>query len=200
MTRRTLLPAGRWLLVADLLVIAWMAFWCVVGVRVGVEVRDLGRISTSVDRVGQAVSQTGAALAELDGLPVVGDELAAPAAPIREAGEAARATAQGSRTAASDLSVLLALSIALAPSLPMLLLYLPDRIETGRDRRSIARAGDRGPMSGELTELLARRALVHVPLHRLRAITDDPLADVAAGRHNELAQAELRRLGVREHG
>ncbi len=198
MTRRTLLPSGRWLVVADLLVIAWVTFWLVVGVRVGFEVRDLGRISSSVERVGQAVSDTGKALAGLDRLPVVGNELAAPAEPIREAGEAAKVTAQGSRTAARDLSLLLALSIALAPSLPMLMLYLPDRIETGRDRRSIAQATAQGRLSGELEELLARRAVVHLPLHRLQAITDDPVADLASGRHAKLARAELRRLGVRD--
>lgn len=194
---RAHLPGGRGLLISDALVGVWIVFWCVVGVRVGTEVRDLGRLSGSVERVGQAVSDTGAALEELAGLPVVGDQLAAPAGPIREAGDAAQVTAKQSRSAAGDLSLLLGLSIALAPSLPMLLLYLPDRIGVARDRRAVGRAAARG-LTPELARVLAARAAVHLPLEELRKLTDDPYADLAAGRNDALAQAELRRLGIRE--
>lgn len=194
---RSILPSGRGLLLTDVLLAGWIVFWCFMGLRVGTEVRDLGRLSRSVERVGQAVSATGTALERLDGIPVVGKELSEPGAPIREAGEAARATAGQSREAARDLSILLALAIALAPSLPVLLLYLPDRIEVRRDRRTLGREVQAG-LSPELAELLARRAAVHLPLHRLRAVTQDVGADLVAGRHADLARAELRRLGVRE--
>jgi hypothetical protein len=48
----------------------------------------------------------------------------------------------------------------------------------------------------ELDDLLARRALVHLPYDVLRRISDDPVGDVAAGRHGALADAELDWYGV----
>ena len=195
MSRRALLPTGPRLVAADVLVVVWVLFWCVVGVRVGIEVRDLGRLSASVERVGRAVSDTGAALGSLGDVPVLGERLTAAAAPVSEAGEAAQATARSSRGAARDLSVLLGLSIALAPSLPMLLLYLPDRVAVARDRRAVA-AAVRDELPPEIAELLARRAIVHVPLHRLRLTSEDPQGDLMAGRYEDLARAELRRLGI----
>lgn len=194
--RRALLPHGRGLLIADGLVIAWIVFWLVIGVRVYGEVRDVGKISSSVERVGSAISDTGSALSSLSGVPVIGDQLAKPAGPISEAGDAAQLSARKSRSSAQDLSVLLALTIALAPTLPMLLLYLPDRIEVDRDRRAVARAAA-GGVTAELAELLARRAAVHLPLHQLRDVSDNPYADIAAGDFDALALAELRRIGVR---
>ena len=62
--------------------------------------------------------------------------------------------------------------VAIVPSLP-LLVFLPGRIALERDRRAAAVASD---------ELLATRAVAHIPLHRLRAITPDPMGDLRAGR------------------
>jgi hypothetical protein len=64
-----------------------------------------------------------------------------------------------------------------------------------RERRQLTRAlaGGREPW---LDEVLARRALVHLPYHRLRELSDDPVADVRAGRHAALAAAELEWFGV----
>ena len=45
-------------------------------------------------------------------------------------------------------------------------------------------------------EVLARRALVHLPYRRLREISDDPIADLRAGRHEALAAAELEWFGL----
>ena len=77
----------------------------------------------------------------------------------------------------------------------MLLLYLPDRVAVARDRRAVA-AAVRDELPPELAELLARRAIVHVPLHRLRLTSEDPQGDLMAGRYEDLARAELRRLGI----
>jgi hypothetical protein len=45
--------------------------------------------------------------------------------------------------------------------------------------------------------VLARRALVHLPFHVLRRISDDPVRDIADGRHAALADAELEWCGIR---
>jgi hypothetical protein len=47
-----------------------------------------------------------------------------------------------------------------------------------------------------MDELLARRALVHLPYHQLRRLSPDPLSDVRAGRHAALADAELEWHGI----
>jgi hypothetical protein len=45
-------------------------------------------------------------------------------------------------------------------------------------------------------EVLARRALVHLPYHRLLEVSGDPLADMRVGRHEALAAAKLKWFGV----
>ena len=42
----------------------------------------------------------------------------------------------------------------------------------------------------------ALRAVTHLPYRALRAVSEDPAADVARGRHAVLADAELRWFGV----
>lgn len=121
----------------------------------------------------------------------MGGSLAAPADELSRAGRDAVASARGARESAHELGTLLGLSIALIPSLPPLLLHVPARIAGARERRELTRAVALG-RDPWVDELLARRALVHLPLRRLRAISDDPLADMHAGRHGELAAAELR--------
>jgi hypothetical protein len=37
----------------------------------------------------------------------------------------------------------------------------------------------------------------NLPYHRLRAITPNPWRDLETGRHSDLAEAELGRLGLR---
>jgi hypothetical protein len=59
--------------------------------------------------------------------------------------------------------------------------------------RSPRGAGGREPW---VDEPLARRALVHLPVRRLRAVSDDPIGDIREGRHEALAAAELEWFGV----
>ena len=45
--------------------------------------------------------------------------------------------------------------------------------------------------------LLAHRAVATLTPSQLMSITADPHGDLTAGRHRDLALAELRRLGIR---
>ena len=83
--------------------------------------------------------------------------------------------------------------IAIVPSVPLLFLYLPGRLaELGDRRRILGRLRDDGDPAIE--ELLATRAVAHLPYRALLEITPDPVEDLRAGRHVPLADAELRRL------
>jgi hypothetical protein len=196
--RRRLIPPGPARVALDVALVLWTAAWIWVGVTVALEIRGLARLSDTAGAVGRAIERTGAALSSLDGLPVIGDRTSEPAAAIREAGESAIRSARESRSSVDTSSILLGISLAVIPSVPVLLLYVPQRLSVARERRelrrALARGGDADPA---LETLLARRALYTVPYHRLRAVSDSPEADFESGRHAELAAAELWRLGLK---
>ena len=176
----------------DLLLLTWAALWIVVGIAVAHEVRGLAQISDTVAKVGRATTTVGETIRTL---PLIGGSLGDPADEISAAGRDAVASAHSARESARAVSSLLGLSIALIPSLPVLLLYVPGRIAGARERRTLARAVARG-REPWVDEVLARRALVHLPYRRLRELSDDPVADLRAGRHDALAAAELEWFGV----
>jgi len=87
-------------------------------------------------RVGQAVVASGDALDGLSGLPLLSDTLDEPSDRIREAGRSAVASGRSSGENVDQLSVLLAISIALIPTFPVVCLYLPLRATVVRERRT----------------------------------------------------------------
>jgi hypothetical protein len=188
--RRT--PARRAQALVDLMLLGWAALWVVVGLAVAREVRGLAEVSDTAATVGRATITVGETIRDL---PLVGDSLADPGEQIQAAGREAVTSAGEARDSANTLGTLLGLSIALIPSLPVLLLYLPGRVSGARERRALARVVARG-REPWVDELLARRALVHLPYRRLRRVSEDPLADLRAGRHAALASAELEWFGV----
>lgn len=196
--RRRLIPPGPVRVALDVALIVWTAAWIWVGVTVALEIRGLARLSDTVGAVGRAVERTGAAIDSLDGLPLVGARTEESARAIREAGDSAVRSARESRDSVDTTSVLLGVSLATIPSVPLLLLYVPQRVSLARERRELRLALSRGRDGDPALEtLLARRALSTVPYHRLRAVSDSPERDFEAGLHAELAAAELWRLGLR---
>jgi hypothetical protein len=186
--------AGHILL--DIVLAAWAAIWICIGVTVASDVRGLARLSDTVGAVGSAVEQVGATLRSLDDVPILGARLPKPAATIEEAGRRAIRSARETRGSARSVGTLLGVSIVLIPTLPVLVIYLPERIAFERDRRAIRRA----LLSGDdatLDEVLALRAVAGLPYHRLRAASGEPGAELAAGRYARLADIELARLGLR---
>ena len=177
----------------DVLLLAWAALWVVAGIAVANQVRGLAEVSDTVAEVGRATTTVGETIRSL---PLVGGSLGEPADDISAAGRDAVRSARSARQSADSLGTLLGLSIALIPSLPVLLLYVPGRIGGARERRELGRvvASGRDPW---VDEVLARRALVHLPYRRLREISEDPMADLRSGRHEALAAAELEWFGVR---
>lgn len=188
-------PAARRLL--DLAVLAWAVAWVVVGLLVAREVRGLTDLSRTVTAAGYALQEAGGALGSLQGVPFVGEDLDAVAERTERAGRSARESGRSSRESVESLSVLLGISIALAPSLPLIALYLPMRLAWIREVRSVRRALLAAPDEVGLEEYLARRAALTLPYDRLRATASDPWGELAAGERRRLSDAELSRLGIR---
>ena len=194
------LPPGRRLLALDALVALWVVTWAVMGILVAAELSELADLSDTVGSVGEAAESSGAAIELLAGLPVVGDALGAafagPASDIQEAGRSAQESGADSRDTIETLTVLLGLSIGVIPSLPVLAGYLPARVARAREASALSDAARRAGDDPAFRELLARRAAEHLPYRRLAEISREPWRDLAEGRFDRLARAELERLGV----
>jgi hypothetical protein len=191
------LVASRRVTAADLACCAWVVLWAAVAIAVALELRGLAELSETVGRVGRALGETGMAVGTLSEAPLVGSQLGEAAARIEEAGASARANARTSQESVERLTLLLGVAIAVIPSLPLLVLYLPARLARARDAqavRSISRYADRL----EVERFLAQRALSLVPFRRLCRVSPEPWAamETAEGRRR-LAAAELDRLGLR---
>ena len=190
------LPRGRAAAIVDLILIVWTVSWVFIGLAVAHEVRGLADLSDTVTKVGGAVEESASAIKSFEQVPLVGDRLAEPSDRIGEAGRSAQESGRSSRESVENLSVLLGLSIALIPSLPLVFLYVPWRTAVVRERAAIRSAMRGGPDPG-LEEYLARRAAEHLPFHRLRSISPNPWRELDEGRCGRLAAAELERLGLR---
>lgn len=192
---RTPRPAARRLL--DLAVLLWAVAWVIVGLLVAREVRGLTDLSRTVTAAGYALQEAGGALGSLEGVPFVGEDVGDVAERTERAGRSARESGRSSRESVESLSILLGISIALAPSLPLIALYLPMRIAWIREVRSVRRALHAAPDEPGLEEYLARRAVLALPYDRLSRAASDPWGELGAGERRRLSDAELQRLGIR---
>jgi hypothetical protein len=118
----------------------WAITWLFIGLRVANEVEGLRELSDTVVEVGAAVRSSGETLARLSDVPIVGQELEEPSARIVRAGESAVASGRASRESVRDLSVLLGISIAVIPSVPLAVLLVL-RLPAAGARRRTARPG-----------------------------------------------------------
>jgi hypothetical protein len=189
--------SARLIHVLDAVVVLWVVAWIVLAVLVGREVRNLRELSDTVVLAGVAVEETGDLVLSLGNVPFVGGRVEEVAERVREAGVSAQESGRESRDSTEDLSVLLALSIGLIPTLPLLGLYAPLRLSWTHDARTVRRALAGNPDDPALKEFLARRAVAHLHWDELRAVSENPYADLEAGRFDALANRELERLGLR---
>ncbi len=191
-----LMPSSRVLHLLDAALAIWVAAWIALGVAIGVNVGHLTALSDTVAQDGRAVETIGRSLHSLGSLPLIGGEISKDAEQVRQAGAS---TASGGRRSASSihaLSVLLAIAVALLPSVPVFGFYVPARLERRREAAALRRAlRDHGP-DPDVEEFLARRAIEALGYHRLRRLSPAPWAEVEAGHRAALAAAELRRLGL----
>jgi hypothetical protein len=188
---------SRMVRIVDGILVVWVVAWIAIGLAVARDVRNLSTLSDTVVQAGTAVGESGRALHALEGLPFVGDRIARVAAQVDAAAAQAVRSGLNSRQSVESLSRLLGVSVAVIPTLPILAMYTPFRISRAREVRAIRRAAARAHGDPMFEEYLAHRAVENMPYHKLREITPNPWRDLEAGDYTALAEAELRRLGLR---
>lgn len=184
----------RSIVAIDLLVVLWTAAWLVLGVAVGTFVERLGAVGEGMQDTGRAIVRAGDAVGQLSDVPLVGEGFDAIAQEIQEIGSE---TAQNGRSVEDDvdsLAVLIGAGLALGPTLPILALWVPPRVSRERDRHALRKSlksDDRVALA-----YLANRAVATRLFRELRKASDDPVADLEAGRYEALAALELDHLAL----
>jgi hypothetical protein len=126
--------------VFDALVIGWVALWIVLGVVTANQVRSLTSVTDTIDLSATTVDRTADALDPLAQLPFIGTRVREAQTRIRSAAREARGNAAESRTSIENLSWLLGLAVAVAPSVPIAAGYTAFRA-IGVTRRRRQRRG-----------------------------------------------------------
>lgn len=178
----------------DLLVVLWTIAWLVLGIAVGTFVERLGAVGEGLEDAGRAIGRAGDAVDQLSDVPLVGEGFATVAQEIHGIG---RETVQNGRSVEDDvdsLALLIGAGLALGPTLPILAAWVPPRVSRERERRALRKSlksDDRIALA-----YLANRAVATRLFRELRKATDDPVADLAAGRYEALAALEMDHLSL----
>lgn len=191
--------SGRRLLqiTADLLFLAWLALWVLIGNTVHdgtLELTGPGvQLQESATGMASGLRDAGSAL---DGVPLVGDEVASPFE--RAAGGADQVADAGRSqvTAVESLAFWLRVVVIAIPVTVVAVTYLPGRVRFVRQ----ATAGARFVDSGHDLDLFALRALASQPMTVLARVSDDPAGAWRRGDPEvvrRLAEIELRDSGLR---
>jgi hypothetical protein len=123
----------------DAALVTWVIAWIALGTAIGVEMHRLSDLSDTVSVDGRAIYSVGASLTSLSDLPVVGDVATRAGRQAQQAGQSAITSGQSSRAAIGALSVLLAIAVALLPSVAVLTVYLPWRLRRQSHSQRFAR-------------------------------------------------------------
>ena len=184
----------RSIVAIDLLVVLWTIAWLVLGIAVGTFVERLGAVGEGLEDAGQAIGRAGDAVDTLSDVPLMGEGFSTVAEEIRGIG---RETAENGRSVENDvdsLAVLIGAGLALGPTLPILAVWVPPRVSRERERHALRKSlksDDRVALA-----YLANRAVATRLFRELRKASDDPVADLAAGRYEALASLEMEHLSL----
>lgn len=190
------LPGGRAVVVTDVLAVAWVLLWVALGLVVADAVRELTGLTDGFGRVGQALDDVAGAMGGVN-LPLVGGGLDSAAQSLRDAGRDVAASGESSRVTIERTANVLGLAVALVPSLPLLIGYLPPRLGRAREAAALRRMVRDGTGDPAFERFLARRAAAGLSYRELQRVSPQPWRDLEEGRYEDLADAELRRMGVR---
>ena len=176
--------------------VAWVLLWIAVALAVADTVGELRALSDTAADTGRAITGSAETLESLGDVPVVGGEIDDAAGQVRDAGEQITRQGEDTRSGIERLALLLGLAVALIPIVPVLCLYLPPRVARGREQHALARLVATGRGSAAFERLLAQRAASNLSYRRLRQVSDEPWRDLDEGRYEQLARAELHRMGL----
>jgi len=189
-------PSARAVRVLDVVIVVYLIVWVVLGVVIGRDIARLVDLTDQVVRVGATLRATGEGFAALSAIPFVGGDIGAVAGRVVEAGAEVEASGRDSADAIREMSVLVAIALALLPTLVLVPVYLPMRLAWRRDVAAVREALRADGQTPELLGVLALRAVVTLPYDRLRALHPDPWGALERGESDPLAAAELERLGL----
>jgi hypothetical protein len=194
-TLRLVVPSAPRIVAFDTVVATWVVLWIAIAIGVAHDTRQLADVGETVSQTGSAIQQVGGALGSV---PLLPSGVSDTADSVQAAGASAIEGGQTSADATRRLAILLALAIAVIPSVPVLGLYLPLRLWRLREARQVETALRDGGDDPGFREFLARRAAENLSFQELREVSTQPWVDLREGRFDGLAEAELMRLGVHE--
>lgn len=182
-------------LVADLLILCWLAASVVVGTSVGVVVwRIADRIATTGRQTDTAARQLRSSADSVSGLPLVGSGIADP---LRSLGNSLSAVGTGLTGDTASLhraGVLYAIALTLLASAVPVLAWCLTRGRWVRRASAV-----RGPLSEDDLEALAYQAAARTGLRTLRRLPPGTVLAWSAGNpraRRALATLQLRALGL----
>lgn len=181
----------------DGVLLFWVVLWAVVGSWTGYLIFQLTDLTDSVVQSGQALQTAGGALKALGSVPLIGERTAELGQEVATTAEGIVASGGQARDSVRGMGILIGLAVALGPTGPALLFYLPARLAHAKEARAVARWLNEGTDGVALQAYLAGRAVANLAVRDLQRVSRDPHGDLVAGRHSALAQAELHRLGLR---
>ncbi len=194
---RSVVPSSRALHVLDIALALWVAAWIGLGVAIGIQISNLSGLSHTAVISGQAVQTVGKSFGVLGAVPLVGGSLSGVAGQVQAAGAAVVSSGHSSLSSIHALSVLLAIAVALLPSVPVFGFYLPVRLDLRREAEALHQAVRQYGDDPAFKAFLARRAIDSLGYHRLRGVAARPWEQTLSETDcSELAAAELLRLGI----
>lgn len=191
------LPRSWGLVLLDLLVALWVVAWIFLGGVTSASVDRLSAVGGALNEVAASEDDLGASIAPLARLPLVNLNLGPLEDQLHAAAAASRSSAADEARSTHTLARVAGLGVVMLSLFPVVFLYVPARLARLEETRSLRRDLHRYGSEPAFSRYLAARALVHLPYQELRRFSDDPPGDFAAGRTDGLAEAELRRLGIR---
>lgn len=190
------MPGTSELHVLDVALVIWVLVWIGFAVAIGLQLSDLANLSHTAIVVGRAVQSVGSSFGLLGNVPLVGGALGGVAHHVQAAGASAVSGGESSQSSINTLSILLAIVVAVLPSVPVFGFYLPVRLDLRREANALREAVLLHGADPAFQAFLARRAVNSLGYHRLREVAAVPWAELSAASTAELAAAELRRLGI----
>lgn len=184
-------------LVADLLALAWLLVFCLVGLHIRDQLLRLRAPATGLVDAGAAIGEAfGIAAQGASMVPFIGDTLAGALRSGQSAGQALSGAGQEQLDLVSTVATNSAMVAVLLGILVPAVLWLPIRLRYARA------AGEAAALRTGDPDLLALRALTNAPLRQLRTIAEKPAAAWRAADPTTLtalATLELNRLGLHPH-
>ena len=196
-------PGLLWRLAVDVLAVVWTGAWLLAGWAVYQLVSQLLVVADAISRTGTTFNDwlnafQNAAPSNIPGLSGALSSLVSSLQ--RAAGDPLIQRGMQAHDAIQHIAVALGLFVGLLPVVTVTGIYALWRVRDVRELSAavaFVRAVERSGRVREANAVLAQRAVVLLPFRQLMRASADPVGDLAAGRHEALAAALLRRAGTR---